>query len=152
MPIEIRVRFVDGTDTVIRVMNDVNNQLFEFFFNKQVTNVYFDPANEIVLKSASLIVGIEDPAYTPVDYLLGQSVPNPADQACVIPFDLPVSQNVQLSITDLSGKILMQLPEAYYMNGTHEIRLETTGLAQGVYLYTLKAGDFTSTKKLTVAR
>jgi aminopeptidase N len=28
MPVEIKVNFTDGTDTLVRVMNDVNNQLF----------------------------------------------------------------------------------------------------------------------------
>jgi hypothetical protein len=38
----------------MRVMNDVNNQIFTFNFNRQPLNVYFDPDNNIVLKVASL--------------------------------------------------------------------------------------------------
>jgi aminopeptidase N len=54
MPIEIKVHFNSGADSTMRVMNDVNNQIFTFNFNRQPLNVYFDPDNNIVLKVASL--------------------------------------------------------------------------------------------------
>jgi aminopeptidase N len=54
MPIEIKVHFNTGSDTTMRVMNDSNNQIFTFAFNRQPLNVSFDPDNNIVLKVASL--------------------------------------------------------------------------------------------------
>ena len=54
MPIEIKISFTTGSDTTIRVMNDVNNQLFNFMFTRQPSAVQFDPNNQIVLKSATL--------------------------------------------------------------------------------------------------
>ncbi len=54
MPIEIKVHFNTGSDTTMRVMNDSNNQIFTFNFNRQPLTVYFDPDNNIVLKTATL--------------------------------------------------------------------------------------------------
>jgi len=54
MPIEIKIGFVSGPDTLIRVMNDANNQMFYFTFTRQPSSVQFDPDNQIVLKSATL--------------------------------------------------------------------------------------------------
>jgi aminopeptidase N len=54
MPIEIKITFASGADTLIRVMNDVNNQMFYFTFTRQPSTVQFDPDNQIVLKSAAL--------------------------------------------------------------------------------------------------
>ena len=54
MPIEIKITFTSGPDTTVRVMNDVNNQLFNFMFTRQPSAVQFDPNNQIVLKSATL--------------------------------------------------------------------------------------------------
>lgn len=56
MPIEIGISFTTGADTTVRVMNDVNNQLFTFNFNRQPKAVTFDPNNNIILKTASLSV------------------------------------------------------------------------------------------------
>lgn len=54
MPIEIKVHFNTGADTTMRVMNDSNNQIFTFNFNRQPLTIYFDPSNNIVLKTATL--------------------------------------------------------------------------------------------------
>ena len=54
MPIEIKITFTTGSDTTIRVINDVNNQLYNFMFTRQPSSVQFDPGNQIVLKNATL--------------------------------------------------------------------------------------------------
>lgn len=54
MPIELKIRFTDLSDTTIRVMNDINSQHFVFVFNKQPQSIQFDPNNNIVIKQASL--------------------------------------------------------------------------------------------------
>ena len=54
MPIEIKVHFATGSDTTMRVMNDSNDQIFTFNFNRQPLSIAFDPDNNIVLKIASL--------------------------------------------------------------------------------------------------
>ncbi len=54
MPIEIKISFATGADTLIQVMNDINNQMFYFTFTRQPLSVQFDPNNQIVLKSATL--------------------------------------------------------------------------------------------------
>ena len=56
MPIEIKIHFSTGIDTLIRVMNDVNEQVYIFNFNRQPLTVTFDPDREIVLKQATLSV------------------------------------------------------------------------------------------------
>lgn len=150
MPLEIRIRFADATDTVVTVMNVTNSQLFEFFFNKQVTNVYFDPDNEIVLKEASLTVGIEDPSYVPGDFLIGQLSPNPSNESCLLSFDLPSQQKITIVISDLSGKSIQILNKGDFAAGSHEIGINTAGLSTGMYLCTFKADNFSSTRKLIV--
>ena len=54
MPIELKISFTTGVDTLIKVMNDMNNQMFYFTFTRQPSSVQFDPDNQIVLKWATL--------------------------------------------------------------------------------------------------
>lgn len=54
MPIELKISFTTGPDTLIRVMNEGNNQMFYFTFTRQPSSIKFDPDNEIVLKTATL--------------------------------------------------------------------------------------------------
>lgn len=53
MPVVLKISFTTGSDSLIRVMNDINYQTFVFNFNRQPTGVVFDPNNDIVLKTAS---------------------------------------------------------------------------------------------------
>jgi aminopeptidase N len=54
MPIQLKISFASGSDTMIQVMNDVNNQMYFFTFNREPLSIQFDPVNEIVLKVATL--------------------------------------------------------------------------------------------------
>lgn len=65
MPVTVKISFTSGSDSLIRVMNDVNNQLFEFNFSRQPTALVFDPNNDIVLKTASTTLnrGVSVPNY-----------------------------------------------------------------------------------------
>ena len=53
MPLVLKFSFTTGSDTSVRVMNDVNNQKFDFYFSRQPTAVVFDPNNDIVLKQGT---------------------------------------------------------------------------------------------------
>ncbi|MEI7597320.1 MAG: M1 family aminopeptidase [Bacteroidota bacterium] len=50
MPIEIGVLFTDNTDTIVSFMNDQNNQLQSFTFNKEPKTISFDPNVKILPK------------------------------------------------------------------------------------------------------
>lgn len=54
MPVELKIQFTDFSDTTIRVMNDIDEQHFVFWFTKQPQSITFDPNNNIVLKQATL--------------------------------------------------------------------------------------------------
>jgi hypothetical protein len=57
MPIELKFTFFSGPDTTVRPFNSVNNQVFEFRFNRQPLTVTFDPGNNIVIKQGSTTMG-----------------------------------------------------------------------------------------------
>jgi aminopeptidase N len=58
MPVQVRVVFTDSTDAMIRVMNDTNQQLFEFVFSQQPAYIVFDPYRNILLKQATTTMGV----------------------------------------------------------------------------------------------
>jgi hypothetical protein len=58
MPIELRVTFSSGPDTLIRVMNTVNDEVYGFVFNRQPLSLQFDPGNNIVIKQGTTSAGM----------------------------------------------------------------------------------------------
>ncbi len=59
MPVEIGIKFNNGSDTVVKVINEVNPQEFELTFQSQPIALTFDPARKILLKQATTLVGIK---------------------------------------------------------------------------------------------
>jgi len=157
MPIVIKFTFATG-DTSIRVMNDVNNQLFTFVFNRQPTAVAFDPNNDIVLKSATISVGINNTTNViPEKYSLYQNYPNPFNPVTNIKFDIPANgsignQFVSLKIFDLLGKEVATLISDERPAGSYSIDWNASSFPSGVYFYRLQSGDFSETKRLTLLK
>jgi|GEM_PF-649729 len=86
--------------------------------------------------------------FVPSSYALYQSRPNPARGAAVIAFDLPEDADVTLTIYDLSGRKLATLVDETLPAGAYE--RPVSGLAPGVYVYRLLAGEFSASKKMVV--
>lgn len=50
MPFNIKILFDDGSSVEEIVFNEMNNQNFQFIYNKKPIKIYFDPENDILLK------------------------------------------------------------------------------------------------------
>jgi aminopeptidase N len=152
IPIEIYILFMGGTDTTIRVMNDVNQQVFTFTFNKLPTNVFFDFNNEIVLKQASLVVGIDEGNIGEQSFSLQQNYPNPVSSQTTFTYSLSEDSQVSLALFDMSGKKVLSLVDRQQNRGTHVLTADLSELGTGLYLCRLSAGNNSTTKRLAVLR
>ncbi|MCX6285586.1 MAG: M1 family aminopeptidase [Bacteroidetes bacterium] len=151
MPLMLKVRFSDASDTLVQVMNDSNNQLFKMFFSKQPTLLTFDPGNEIVLKQGGTIVGIpenEDRS----GIVLGQNLPNPADSKTSIPFVLPSASEVRVSISNTLGIVVWQTGILHFNSGSQSVEADLSSLPSGVYVYTLKVDGKPLSGKMVIRR
>lgn len=91
-------------------------------------------------------------AEIPSDYYLGQNYPNPFNPSTTIEFGLPKSENVKLIVYDLLGRVVAELVNENLNAGNYKVKFDATNLASGIYFYTLKAGDFITTKKLMLMK
>ena len=88
---------------------------------------------------------------------LAQNYPNPFNPETTIRFDLPRSQEIDLAVYDLTGQKIATLAHGLRGAGIHSLRWDGRdergrGLASGVYLYRLTAGDRVKTRKLLLLR
>jgi aminopeptidase N len=150
IPIELYVYFTDNSDTTLRVMNDVNQQVFTFTFPKQPGIVFFDLHNEIVLKQASLSVGIDESAGAGSQFSLGPVTPNPAGSRIEVNYSLPLKSAVRLSVSDAGGRELMTLASGLRDAGHHRASADVSGLAPGLYFCRLETPGHTASVKLVV--
>jgi hypothetical protein len=84
------------------------------------------------------------------NYELYQNTPNPFAGESIIGFNLPAAGAATLTIQDVTGRTLKVI-NGQYAKGYNQVSLKSTELsATGVLTYTLKAADFTATRKMII--
>jgi parallel beta-helix repeat protein len=78
--------------------------------------------------------------------------PNPFSSSTVLVFSLPSGGPVDLSVFDISGRLVRVVHRGWMDPGVHRVDFEGSDLASGVYLYRLQAGAETVTRKLVVMK
>ena len=91
-------------------------------------------------------------AELPVDMKLHQNFPNPFNPATVIRFGLPREMDVRLDVFDVLGRKVATLLDGRMEEGAHEAIFNASGMASGVYLYRLQAGDMLLSRKMLLLR
>jgi hypothetical protein len=81
-----------------------------------------------------------------------QNYPNPFNPRTTIRYTLSRPSDVRLTLYNVLGQHVRTLVQNQQDAGYHEIPLEATGLASGVYLYQLQAGDFMQSRKLLILK
>jgi hypothetical protein len=85
------------------------------------------------------LVSSEQQAEIPASVSLLQNYPNPFNPSTTLRFELDVPQQVNLFVTDLTGRRVAEVAEKEpFTSGLHEVPFDGSGLASGVYLYTLQ--------------
>ncbi|HEX8385576.1 MAG TPA: T9SS type A sorting domain-containing protein, partial [Rubricoccaceae bacterium] len=86
------------------------------------------------------------------EVLLGGPRPNPAAGRTSLRFALPDARPVRIAVYDLLGRTVATVAEGVRAAGWHEVHVETSPLAAGVYVVRLEAGDTVRSVRLSVVR
>ena len=112
------------------------------------------PIEEETVETA---VATSDQTSIPQAFSLAQNAPNPFNGETLIRFALPQPSQVELTIYNLLGQRVATLAQGPSAAGTFSVRWDgrdQTGRAvtSGVYLYQLRAGEYTKVRKLLLLR
>ncbi len=94
----------------------------------------------------------EDSRLLPGVFKLYQNYPNPFNPTTVIAFNLPNKAGTELEIFDLLGRTVNKVNLGGLEAGFHSFEYDATGLASGVYLYRIKAGELSAVKKMLLMK
>lgn len=95
---------------------------------------------------------IESDAKTPKGFELDQNYPNPFNPSTNIRFNIPSDQNVRINIYNALGQLVNTLVNQFYSAGNYTITFNAANLPSGLYIYTLEAGSFTTSKKMMLVK
>jgi|GEM_PF-5497281 len=88
----------------------------------------------------------------PTNYALDQNYPNPFNPSTIIHYEIPNDGMVTLKIYNELGKEIKTLVNQFQSQGRYDINFNASNLASGVYFYQLKAGDYSSIKKMVLLK
>jgi hypothetical protein len=126
-----------------------------------ITTLETDSTIEASISHFSTIVGGEKSVLSdvevinnemPSNFYLTQNYPNPFNPSTKIYFSIPERSNVELNVYNLLGVKVAMLAKGYKEAGNYEVTFEANNLPSGLYLYELKTGQFSQTKKMLLLK
>ncbi len=101
-------------------------------------------------------------AFIPKETVLLPNYPNPFNPETWIPYQLATSAEVTLTIYEMNGGVVRRLEMGHQPAGMYWSRNSALywdgrnqrggSVASGLYFYTLRAGDFTGTRKMLIRK
>jgi hypothetical protein len=112
------------------------------------------PAGAVPLTTPKVVykgTDTENENLVPTSFSLSQNYPNPFNPTTTIAFSLPEASDIHLEIYNLLGQKVDDI-SGNYEAGDHLVYWDSRGLASGIYLYRLTAGNNVETKKMTLLK
>lgn len=86
------------------------------------------------------------------EFSLQQNYPNPFNPTTTIAYTIPQPEKVTLRVFDILGREVAELVNEQKETGTYTIKFDASNLTSGIYLYQIKAGDYSMTRKLILQK
>ena len=136
----------NGTSSTGSNYSYIDRNLASGNYNYRLKQIDFNGNFEYFNLSNEVNVGV------PSNYSLSQNYPNPFNPTTNLEFGISELGFVSLKVFDVSGKEVMTLVNEQKTPGYYKINFNGANLSSGIYFYTIKAGDFTSTKRMILLK
>jgi len=165
--IYVTFRKTDGSWTIPTNMGNRINGSHEDIFPKVTPDgkfLFFNSAKQgdfgynaywvstDVINKLNPFLSVDENINFPERFYLYQKYPNPFNPSTTIKYSVTNLSKVILKVYDILGKEKETLVNEEKPSGTYELTWNAANLPGGVYFYQLKAGDFTSTKKILLVK
>ncbi|MBS1515126.1 MAG: T9SS type A sorting domain-containing protein [Bacteroidetes bacterium] len=88
----------------------------------------------------------------PNQFSLLQNYPNPFNPVTNIEFEIPQNVFVDLKVYDMTGKEVATVVSSSLQAGYHKYAFDASKISSGTYIYRIKAGSFSDTKKMVILK
>jgi hypothetical protein len=85
-------------------------------------------------------------------YSLDQNYPNPFNPSTKIKYSVSQESPVTIKVFDLIGQEVAVLVDEVKEPGYYSVTFDALGLTSGIYIYQMRAGNFTSSKKMSILK
>ena len=88
----------------------------------------------------------------PEHFFLEYIYPNPFNPTTTIKYGLSQYIDVQISIYDITGKLIATLINEFQIAGHHSIAWDASNYSSGIYFLNMSSGEISETKKLVLIK
>lgn len=88
----------------------------------------------------------------PKEFAMEQNYPNPFNPSTIITYSVPEASKVSILVYDMLGQKVSELVNAQKAVGNYTVSFNAAGLSSGVYIYQIRAGKFSQTKKMLLIK
>jgi len=100
-----------------------------------------------------ILTGInERNLHQPQVFRLEQNYPNPFNPVTAISYQLSATNRVHLTVYNTLGQVVKELVNETQPAGAYTVKFDGKGLASGIYLYRLQAGDYMAVKRMLLIK
>ncbi|MEW6617293.1 MAG: T9SS type A sorting domain-containing protein [Patescibacteria group bacterium] len=96
--------------------------------------------------------GVDDQNKIPTQFALMQNYPNPFNPVTSIKYEVSSIEHVNITVYDILGREIVPLVNEQKTPGRYEARFDGSKLTSGMYVYTIRAGNFSATKKMILMK
>ena len=140
-PIEIESVYLDAGTHIMR---------FEFDSESDKKGWLMSFNKVEVTKTGS--VSNEQSDHRPNEFSLSQNYPNPFNPNTQISYSLPEASRVTIKVMNALGQQVAILVDGSQTPGAYTVSFDASGLASGVYFYTIEAGGYSQTRKMLLIK
>lgn len=116
----------------------------KFLFNRNGgNNIFIDDINIEIATATRDISETTD---------LVNIYPNPTSNACAINFKVNQTKTLSINVFNVIGEKVQSIPNNIFEEGEHEVKLNTTNLANGIYIVQLSDGTRAINKQLLISK
>lgn len=94
----------------------------------------------------------DEGAGVPSEFALSQNYPNPFNPSTKFSYTIPADANVSLTVYNALGQEVATIFNGFQKAATYSVDFNASKLTSGIYFYTLKAGNYTATRKMTILK
>jgi hypothetical protein len=152
---ESKIISIAGAEYPIRIKVEGVNLNVSDLIDGQLLNETIREGGELIISDSKVNKIIINGNYTnelPVSFNLEQNYPNPFNPNTTIKFSIPKEVMVNLNVYNILGEKVKELKNEVMKPGYYDVKFDATDLASGIYLYTIKAGEYLDTKKMILLK
>jgi hypothetical protein len=101
---------------------------------------------------SAVATAVEADGVLPTEFALREAYPNPFNPVTTLAYDVPRPEHVVIDLFDTLGRRVTTLVNQDLEPGRHQVRLDATEWASGVYFYRMRAGSFSEIRQMVLLK